>query len=274
MERLFNWINERHRIYLERQAGEPWPWTDDPIFQQYRFTSHNRELDRTTVWFRENARDPLRDSPDVLMATLAFRQFNRIETGEVLLQHGLLHAWNAELAEKVLREWRPHGPWTTGAFKINSPNGMDKLAGCCAIVSEFYRTRDYLMRNLGDRLETATRVLAEYRDYGPFMAYEIACDLRHTYLLGNAPDVYSWANVGPGAAAGLKRLGMSPTVTSLRKLLDAAPQFLGPHVPQPLELRDIEHACCELSKYEKARLGQGRPRERFAAPQNRAPAGR
>jgi hypothetical protein len=71
--RFLYWIRERHSIYLRRKAGKPKPWTDDAILQNYFFTNPYRENDKTTVWFRETIREPLRNDPRVLMATVIFQ---------------------------------------------------------------------------------------------------------------------------------------------------------------------------------------------------------
>ena len=31
----------------------------------------------------------------------------------------------------------------------------------------------------------------------------------------------------------------------------------------PFELREIEHSLCEFDKYERIRLGQGRPKQKY-----------
>ena len=72
--------NERHRIFLAKEAGKPKPWTDDPIFQKYKFTNVFRELDRTTIFVRENIREPLFDDPELLLFNVAlFRQTGAAE---------------------------------------------------------------------------------------------------------------------------------------------------------------------------------------------------
>ncbi len=58
VDEVFAFVHERHQIYLRRQAGQPKPWTANPILQQYRFTNVYRELDRVTIWIRENWREP------------------------------------------------------------------------------------------------------------------------------------------------------------------------------------------------------------------------
>ena len=50
----------------------------------------------------------------------------------------------------------------------------------------------------------------------------------------------------------------------MRELLEASGKLPG-WIPS-LEMRDIEHSLCEYDKYERARLGQGRPRSRFVPP--------
>jgi hypothetical protein len=112
----------------------------------------------------------------------------------------------------------------------------------------------------------------KYTGFGGFMAYEVACDLRYTRYLKSAPDLRTWAHAGPGAKRGLNRL-LGKGAKERPFLSDAAAAesmcwLLGkidaawPHAPA-LELREIEHSLCEFDKYERARLGEGRPRSYF-----------
>mgnify|MGYP005994584353 CR=1 FL=1 len=48
----------------------------------------------------------------------------------------------------------------------------------------------------------------------------------------------------------------------MQELLDLSPNYLQGHM-EPLEMRDIEHCLCEFDKYERVRLGQGRPRAKY-----------
>ena len=100
MEKFFEFIDERHMIYLRRLRGKEYPWTTDPILQKYKFTNVFRENDATTVWFRENIREPMRDDPDVVMATIIFRWFNLISTGKLLVEHDLHRLWTVKFVTK------------------------------------------------------------------------------------------------------------------------------------------------------------------------------
>ena len=48
----------------------------------------------------------------------------------------------------------------------------------------------------------------------------------------------------------------------MKVLLDCSPEYLQGHM-LPLEMRDIEHCLCEFDKYERTRLGEGRPRAKY-----------
>ena len=61
LKSYFGFVRERYRILLQRRAGKPKPWTADRVLQEHYFTNVFREDDKTTVWFREHIREPLRD---------------------------------------------------------------------------------------------------------------------------------------------------------------------------------------------------------------------
>lgn len=296
VERFFAFARERHQIYLNRSSGKHWPWTEDPILREYRFTNVFRELDKTTVWFRENVRDRLRDSHRVLFATVAFRWFNRIETGRVLNQHDLLTDWDASKAKEVLKDLPVI---VTGAFIVRSPDGMTKLDGIIHCIQMFWNERDewegYLLplaeKGLGfTTLQGLTTRLIEYPMMGKFMAYEVATDMRFTKWFDNAPDIMNWANPGPGARRGMQRLNGNDNpkersrpkggsngiavkkvrqeeeklVEFMRKLLRKSkrPEYWPADWPK-WEMREVEHTLCEFDKYERVRLGQGTPRGKY-----------
>ena len=122
----FRLARKREAIRRRRAAGEPWPWSDDPIFREWRFTNVCREYDATTVWFREHVRSRL-DGWRAVEATIAFRFFNRIATGEAV-EDLLLGGWNRAEAERRLRAIEDRGqPLWTGAYRIRGANGTPKL---------------------------------------------------------------------------------------------------------------------------------------------------
>jgi len=261
-DRFLYWIEERHNIYLRKEAGEPKPWTDDEVLQQYYFTNPYRENDKTTVWFRRNVRDPMRDTDGVVFATVCFRWFNRISTGEVLLEHDLLRRWRLGVAKRCLRKV---GRVFTGAFIIGAPKGRTKIDAICEYVDNVWQDRVSLCNFLHrcNRLRVAHGRFTRYPGMGGFMAYEVVCDLRYTRILEDATDKSSWCNPGPGARRGLNRLCNRSLDSPIHNWGDKTKCVLAlvtnllPDMPR-FEMREIEHSLCEFDKYERARTGSGR----------------
>lgn len=299
-ERFFEFAYERHSIYLARQRGEPRPWTEDPVLDTYRFTNVYRELDATTIWFADKVREPIRMKPEVLLVTVLFRWFNRIATGEaIFLQCGdytgsgrVETAWdcflrdgNVEHLKGAILQYCGDGPYVTGAYIIKTPDGMNKLDGVLQCV-EWFNEKEFpawdgephdwrwlseeLIINPGEHasMEYVWGWLRQFPFLGDFMAYEIVTDLRHTDLLCDAPDIMTWANPGPGAMRGLNRINGREIkyrqskqffIDEMRDILQASVDFWPDRWPK-WEMREVEHTLCEFDKYERARLGEGRPR--------------
>jgi 5-hmdU DNA kinase, helical domain len=79
-QRLLYWITERESIRRKKEAGEPKPWTDDPILRAGRFTNVRREDDHTTKWVVQHWREPHANDSDCWFAMAAAVFINRIET--------------------------------------------------------------------------------------------------------------------------------------------------------------------------------------------------
>jgi alpha-glutamyl/putrescinyl thymine pyrophosphorylase clade 1 len=288
VEVFFALARERQTIFLKKQAGEPktW-WTQDEIFTHYRFTNVFREQDRTTRWLRENVRAKWGDSPDILLATLVYRWFNRVEVGEIVFNKmvpGKTYTpWEALRAagdlgglEWSVRQFEPKGPWTTGAYNIATPEGLDKLAGVCHNIGQFLRTmvrwREIALGWYTRRatLEEAWRWLKGAPWLGPFMAYEVITDLRYTPILEHAPDKDTWANLGPGSRRGINRILRLPPgepmteaqgVKIMRDLLEYSRRAeCWPAEWGRWELREVEMWLCEFDKYLRVAWGEGKIR--------------
>jgi hypothetical protein len=274
LDRYCYWQVERESIRLKKEVSEaPAPWTDDPILQEFKFCQVFREDDRTTRWFKSHIREPLANDKDVLMATVIFRWFNHIDTGRTLIKNDLLHNWDRV---KAIEEITKQPKWITGAYIIKTPNGMDKVTGVAECISHMWEQRYSLL----DKIENNTRSLEQcwtwLRDFpymGPFMAYEVVTDLRHTYLLRDANDILTWANAGPGAMRGLNRLTGRDLEYSrrshdwcgeMRDLYEIVVERLPVSITQrndlPYEMREIEGGLCEFDKYSRLYKGQGRTR--------------
>jgi len=281
-KRFVYWIRERHNIHKKREAGQPKPWTTDPILQNFFFTNPYRENDKTTIWFRENVREPRRNKSSVFLATVIFRWFNFIDTGQILLKAGLLDKWDSKKARKLLHLRAEAGyKIFTGAYVIKVYNGMSKIDGVCKAIDNVALAVSPKSKNKpygvhipslvdiqdgcinGDQptMQFVWKLLCDFPYLGKFMAYEIVTDLRHTYLLENAPDIDTWCNLGPGGKRGIWHLLGQPASQKIvatppgwqdimLELLERTRKALPKH--PHLEMREIEHSLCEFDKYERA----------------------
>lgn len=283
VEEYFSTARERYHIKLKRDAGSPPPWTQDKIMQEWRFTNVHREDDRTTVWYRNHIRQPLcerfhaqptfQNILKIVEGTLIFRWFNRIETGERILDL-LLGDWNTEIARTRLTGVNPV---VTGAYIIKAGDGVSKLDGILNCIDE---ARPQLPRMIGHwiqcakdgtlGLETAWTDLKQLHFMGGFMAYEVVTDLRHTPVLDKANDIMTWGNLGPGAIRGIGRVvANNPhlyanSTKSQKEMLGLMAELLklsqDPHYwPQEWpawEMHEVEMWLCEYAKYCNGKEGE------------------
>lgn len=281
---FFAFAKERHKIYLRRVEQKlPAPWTEDPILHKFRFTNVYRELDNVTLWFAKNARHVYEGDPvATMMSTVVFRLFNRNTTGEAIFKQATISGYSAFenfldtgdafAMEGPIRAFCGKGPYCTGAYIINSPNGMNKLVGVLQMIQWVWdRRMEFVDQIVQEQtLEKAWEQFRKINHIADFTSYEFVTDLRWTDLLRNATDIDTWANPGPGAMRGLNRLYGRPLdknqqkhlfICEMRSVLEASrnPDNWPSYWPK-LEMREVEHTLCEFDKYERARLGEGRPR--------------
>jgi hypothetical protein len=274
-EKFFAYSRERYQILLNRRAGKPREeWTQDPVLKQWSFCNIFREDDATTIWFRDNIRDPLRSQPEVILATIAFRWFNRINAGEVLKPFILERNWDFEQWRMALEERkRQDGVIITGAYIVKTPARLTKIEALLFLIEIAKKREEQLIKDIyyNLSLQAAWEIIMQLPYQGQFTAYEIVTDLRHTDVLGDAVDVNSWANPGPGCAAGLGELFYDGNrqrfdrgkeddreymITLMAALLDLSKEDeFWPHDWPEWEMREVEHTLCEYDKYRRAQQG-------------------
>lgn len=271
-ESFFAFLRERYHVLLRRRAGQPAPWTDDPILQAWRFCNVRREDDKVTVWFRENIRDPLRNHPSVFFSTIAFRWFNTIETGEAL-RPWLLGPWNRDEVQRTLETILGRGGHIfTGAFMINSAPGKPKHID---VLDNLDWVASWLENNAWGNFVTSKQrcfeSLLNVPRLGNFAAYQIVVDLQYTYLLEKAPDLQTFTVAGPGCAKGIGLcFGDDPKLFSygtkadqkvmleiMRDVLDIAEDpSMWPEEWPKFMLSDIENGFCEYAKWRSGHAGE------------------
>lgn len=289
---LFSWVKARETIRIRKDAGDPQPWTDDPILATYRFCNVRREDDRVTVWVRETIRRGYAGHSYLWLMLCIARQINWPDTLTELIARG---AWPREATDfrpfdpafvaAVLNERKARGDKVyTGAYMISAPaeKGADKQSYIAVtVIGDLWRRRDtfhhlWIGRVDGfgpDRVPTMQRVhdwLMRSKGWGAFMAYQAVVDMRFTALLDQAEDRASWAAAGPGTIRGLNRLHGRPVDASLsqeRALSEmrAIYKVVEQETGVAMDFSDVPNILCETDKYLRVKNGEGKPRALYVA---------
>lgn len=278
---LMRFVKERHAIWKRRADGKPKPWTQDPILQSYRFCNVYRELDTVTQWITENWRRPNAADPNLWFAMCVARLINWPDT---LGQLGHPLPWRPNWFVKVVQARQGRGEKAFGGAYIVSTNGraMDKaeyLAG--HVLNPLWSNRKTIAPKAGDTLDAFHERLMRHDGMGSFMAAQVVADLKYANpSLMKAPDWSTWASSGPGSRRGLNRVLGRDTdapwreqdwrakLAELQGAVNAPKVIRAAGLPSELHAQDLQNCLCEFDKYERTRLGAGRPRATYPGGHN------
>lgn len=204
----------RQAAFERRVAGNPWPWSDDPILQRFKFCNVFRAADRVSQYLiRQVAyREPRDPAPDRVFQIAAFRTFSKPATWEgVIARLGRaplledLASGAFELALDDIRSER--GGLYTGAFILCATKvfGFDeKHKNHVALFKHMFFERQAARTILDARsLHEIVQCLESFPLTGPFMSYQIATDINYSDLVAFGENDYTQA--GPGAMRGMAK---------------------------------------------------------------------
>lgn len=264
-------VQERDRIRVRKDMqGELAPWTDDKILRTYRFCNIRREDDKVTKWIRNNWSARFGRDPDLWFTMVVARLLNYPESLNELTYKVLPFEWVAFGA--VLQKRKAQGMKNFSPAYIVSTNGqsMDKVEYLLEFVLRpMWAERAKYRPQEGDTLASWHAKLMHAQGMGSFMAAQVVADVKNTAgtPLATAKDWWTWAAPGPGSLRGLNRiLGNGPTKNGLSdarflQQLNALQAFLEDHSKIKLCAQDVQNCLCEFDKYERVRLGEGRPKQ-------------
>lgn len=285
----------RQVIYEARIAGQPGPWTHDPILSQHRFTNCYRAADRVSQYLITHVSYAgEQDIEEVFFRTLLFKAFNKISTWELLTAAIGVPTWktytfdryNAVLSEAFARKQRLY----SAAYVVPPPplGEARKHGNHLRLIEMLMSTgAPHRVRDAGS-MRAAFDLLRGYPAIGDFLAYQYLIDLNYSssYSYGEMEFIVP----GPGARDGIRKCfgaaasGMEADI--IRYMADHQEEhfqrlglrFCGLR-GRPLQLIDCQNLFCEVDKY--ARLahpdvagisGRTRIKQRFQAIPDAVPA--
>jgi hypothetical protein len=260
---------ERQRVFMQRVAGRPAPWTSDPVISIHKFTNAYRASDRVSQYLIRNViyRDDLPNSAEeVLFRTLLFKLFNRIETWQALERAFgavTLADYKFSRYDRVLSATKNSGERIYSAAYIMPPGGsayghqlkhQNHLRLLEQMVSDGLATKLAKVR----RMQAGFELLKSYPTIGDFLAYQFIIDINYTELT-DFPEK-EFVVPGPGAKDGLRKCFADTAGLSepelIRLMADQQEHEFGrlglnfdTLWGRPLQLIDCQNLFCEVDKY-------------------------
>ena len=258
-----SFVFNRHRIWEQRQADQPQPWTHDHLLASKKFTNVFRVLDPGSQYVVSMFHDHWLQPRDALARAILYRFTNRPQTWDHL--KNVYGRWpdaddmNADLVQ-ALHE-TPDGQIFSGAYIIMPTPGKvgDKALGAVALA------RRLTMRggpeSVVEQVVQAGTARAAYEAFrshtgmGDFMSMQILTDWGYywpTY------DENEFVIAGPGSRRGVEELfpdGMPGRQHELviRWVRDHwLEEMVCPIIPgvnRPPSLMDTQNTFCEFYKY-------------------------
>jgi hypothetical protein len=265
---LVKFIKERENIRVKKENGKPRPWTTDPILGQFRFCNVRREDDRVTRWLRREFYPRFETQKEVWFAAVVARLFNQPDALEAIAPH--IVPWKPEKVRQILHKRRDAGLRNFNAAYIVSTNGiaMDKVDYIVTrVLGPLWAARKML--NIPhDKLRGLYEHLTQFDGLGTFIAAQVVADLKYILPYNKCPDWWTFAAPGPGSRRGLNRVNQFPTTLMLPEAgwlahLTDMLERVNKKLPEPLHAQDLQNCLCEFDKYERARLGEGRPKQLY-----------
>lgn len=224
-----------------------------------------REDDRVTRWLKDNWRDPLADSRNLVPAMVFARLVNNPDS--LALINPLI--WDMNEWIEILKIRRASGMRVLNPAYIVSTCGvsMDKLDYIGNLAQAVYDENPDPEE--WPTLEGFHERLMKFKGLGSFLAAQVVADLKHVQgCLTSAPDWATWCAPGPGSRRGLQAV-LGGSEPSDKAFLGLASQLYSDICQiQGEDLRicmqDFQNCLCEFSKYFKAYNGTGKPKQRYS----------
>jgi hypothetical protein len=264
---------ERQRVFFRRLAGEPAPWTEDQILQQYKFCNAYRASDRVSQYLiREVIYGPRQSSAeDQLLRIVLFRLFSRESTWELLeaavgeiSTETFSSARYGAILDRAVSQGRK---LYTGAFILCATRAFGyerKHRNHLALLELMFQPNALPFAVARARsLRDLCAVLREYPLIGPFMAYQLAIDINYSELCDFDEDQFTLA--GPGAERGIAKCFQSLAGWRYEDVIhwvtERQEEELAHHeIPfkslwgRRLHAIDVQNLFCELDKYARVRF--------------------
>lgn len=265
----WEFISKRQDVFFKRINNAKYPWSDDDIINDYKFTNVYRATDRVSQFLIRNIIYKGNQEPDeLLFRIILFKIFNRISTwefledelGEITFKDYSFKAYDKLLLE-VLKNKEP----------IYSPAYI--MASGKSVFGKERKHQNHLLlieKMINDKLphilqrcksmKEVYELLLSYPTIGEFLAYQYTIDLNYSNLI-NFSEM-EFVKAGPGAKDGITKcftsLGDYNYEDIIKMMADNQEiefERLGIEFKnlggRSLQLIDCQNVFCEVDKYSR-----------------------
>lgn len=258
---LLYWMSEREKIRKKKEAGEPKPWSDDPVFQTTYFCNVRREDDKVTRFIRRMYNPHVGHRYFEHNIVLA-RFLNWPDTLDALEYQD---DWDTDYIKEVLNERKLLGKVWGNAYVVTTHGiPMDKIDYLCDRVLPSAALILPTTHGISHCNSKANRLMG-IEGVSTFMAGQIIADLKNTpgHPLSEAHDWMTFALPGPGSRRGMNWVYGHPIpdrewYSALREL-----HIEIGNAGWTICAQDLQNCLCEFDKYMRVKNGTGRSKRRY-----------
>lgn len=260
----------RQNIFYKRLEGKNRPWSDDPIFNTYKFCNTYRASDRVSQYLIRNViYNNHYSEKDTIFRILLFKFFNKIETWQALEKNFgelTLSNFNYDHFASFLEKEIISGNKIYSNAYISCANkafGYDrKHMNHLALIDKMVNTDNITSKITSSQtFENVFKILREYPLIGDFMAYQLATDINYSEVINFSEN--SFTVVGPGSKRGIAKC--------FENIGDKSPEYIIRYMQEnqdqefarlgldfknlfgrKLQLIDCQGLFCEVDKYSRA----------------------
>lgn len=272
----FQFMQRRMDIFWKRYEGEIYPWTNDKILLQNKFTNVYRSSDRVSQYLIKEViykNTEKFSEEDILLRILIFKVFNRIDTWEYLQKNIgelTLKKFDVDRISKLLETRISQRPIFSSAYLMTGSHQSylqysSKHERWLRMIEKKFIKEKLFNRILkAVSLEEIFNILSECPFIGDFLAYQYAIDFNYSDVINF--DENSFVKAGIGAIRGIKKCfidtGSYSNDDLIRYTYDNLDKFREQYgfidfknlFGREPTLIDLQNCFCETDKYLRVQM--------------------
>lgn len=268
-ETYWKFAAERQNIFFNRVKNTEFPWSDDLILNEYKFTNTYRASDRVSQYLIKNiiyrGNQELRE---ILFRILLFKIFNKIETwefienelGEISWKNYSFHKYNELLLELMNNKIAIYSPAYIMASGKSAFHFDRKHQNHLKLIEKMIGDNLHFKLAASQNMDTGYNLLKSYPSIGEFLAYQYITDINYSTLTDYTELEFTKA--GPGAKDGitkcftdLRDYSYEDVIKMMNEFQEVEFEKLGLNFKnlwgRNLQLIDIQNVFCEVDKYSR-----------------------